>query len=280
MSGKVWFVTGCATGFGRALAEAALARGDKVAVTDRSFDAVAPLAAQYPNGALALGLDVTRPDQVRAALHAAFERFGRIDVLVNNAGFAVQATVEEADMDRVRAMFDVNLYGTIDVIRAALPRLRAQGSGHIINFASVGGRVSGPFMALYCASKFAVEGLSEGLAAEIAQFGIKVSVVEPGAFATKFGTSALMPEKPMAEYDTMREGMQAMIANLAQGKPSDLAAALLELADAPNPPRQFIGGADAYVMIERSLNAQLAEMEEWRDLSDRANTVALQPQAG
>lgn len=280
MSEKVWFITGCATGFGRALAEAALVRGDKIAVTDRSFDAVADLGAQYPDSALALGLDVTRPDQVRAALHAAFEHFGRIDLLVNNAGFAVQAAVEEADMDRVRAMFDVNLYGTIDVIRAALPRLRAQGSGHIINFASVGGRVSGPFMALYCASKFAVEGLSEGLAAEVAQFGIKVSVVEPGAFATKFGASALPPEHPMAEYDAMREGMQAMIANLAQGRPADLAGALLELADAPNPPRQFIGGADAYVMIEASLKAQLAEMEEWRDLSDRANTVALQSQAG
>jgi len=277
---KVWFVTGCATGFGRALAEAALARGDKVAVTDRSLDAVADLGAQYPDSAVALGLDVTRPDQVRAALDAAFDRFGRIDVLVNNAGFAVQATVEEANMERVRAMFDVNLYGTIDLIRAVLPRLRAQGSGHIINFASVGGRVSGPFMALYCASKFAVEGLSEGLAAEVAQFGIKVSVVEPGAFATKFGTSAQMPENPMAEYDEMRSGMQAMIAKLAQGKAADLAGALLELADAPSPPRQFIGGADAYVMIEASLKAQQEEMQQWRALSDRANTVALENMAG
>jgi NAD(P)-dependent dehydrogenase (short-subunit alcohol dehydrogenase family) len=277
---KVWFVTGCATGFGRALAEAALARGDSVAVTDRGLDAVADLGAQYPDSALALQLDVTQPDQIRAALDAAFDRFGRIDVLVNNAGFAVQATVEEADMDRVRAMFDVNLYGTIDMIRAALPRLRAQGSGHIINFASVGGRVSGPFMALYCASKFAVEGLSEGLAAEVAQFGIKVSVVEPGAFATKFGASAQMPENPMPEYAEMREGMQAMIAKLAQGKAADLAGALLELADAPNPPRQFIGGADAYVMIEASLKAQQAEMEQWRDLSSRANTVALENMAG
>ena len=187
---------------------------------------------------------------------------------------------EEADIDRVRAMFEVNLYGTIDVIRAALPRLRAQGSGHIINFASVGGRVSGPFMALYCASKFAVEGLSEGLAAEVAQFGIKVSVVEPGAFATKFGVTAQMPANPMAEYDAMRNGMQAMIAKLAQGKAADLAGALLELADAPNPPRQFVGGADAYVMIEASLKAQLAEMAEWKDLSDRANTVALENMAG
>ena len=276
MPNKTWFITGCATGFGRALAESALARGDNVAVTDRDGGAVADLARQYPGSALALGVDVTNPDQVRAGLEAAFDRFGRIDVLVNNAGFAVQAAVEEADMDRVRAMFEVNLFGMVDVIRAALPRLRAQGGGHIINFASVGGRVSGPLMALYCASKFAVEGLSEGLAAEVAPFGIRITVVEPGAFATKFGTSALLPENPMAEYEPIREGMAELIAGLAQGIPSDLAGALLEVADAPNPPRQFIGGPDAYAMIEASLKAQLAEMEQWRDLSARANTAALE----
>lgn len=275
MSGKVWFITGCASGFGRALAEAALARGDSVAASDRNLASVADLAQSYPATALPLGLDVTRPGEVRTGIDAAFDRFGRIDVLVNNAGFAIQAAVEESEVAAIRAMFEVNFFGILEVIRTALPRLRAQGHGHIINFASVGGRVSGPLMALYCASKFAVEGLSEGLAAEVASFGIRVTVVEPGAFATHFGTSAVMPEQAMAEYEPLRAGMHKLLAQLPQGNPADLASALLELSDASDPPRQFIGGADAYGMIEQSLASQKSEMEAWRELSSRANLAAL-----
>lgn len=276
MTKKAWFITGCATGFGRALAEAALARGAQVAVTDRSREAVADLGERYPDTALALGLDVTKPDQVRGALDAAFDRFGRLDVLVNNAGYAVQAAVEEADMPAVRAMFEVNFFGMVDIIQAALPRLRAQGGGHIINFASVGGRVSGPLVALYCASKYAVEGLCEGLALEVAGFGIKVTAVEPGAFATRFGATAVPPKNPVAAYEPLHEQTRAMVSGLAQGNPADLAAAILELADAQNPPLRFVGGCDAYAMIEQSLKTQAAEMEAWRDLSNRANLVALQ----
>lgn len=275
MSGKVWFVTGCASGFGRALAEMALARGDKVAVTDINIESVADFPARYPETALPLGVDVTNPAQVQAGVQAAFDRFGRIDMLVNNAGYGVQAAVEEADMDRVRAMFEVNLFGTIEVIRAALPGLRAQGSGHIVNFASVAGRVAGPLMALYSASKHAIEGLSEGLAAEIAPFGIKLTVIEPGAFATKFGASAVLPSNPMAEYQPLRDTMHELIGNLPQGKAEDLAGAILELSDASDPPRRFVGGSDAYAMIEATLKAQQEEMETWRDLSARANTAAL-----
>jgi NAD(P)-dependent dehydrogenase (short-subunit alcohol dehydrogenase family) len=272
---KVWLITGCASGFGRALAEMALARGDKVAASDRSIDTVRDLASQYPDSALALGIDVTKPAEVKAGVDAAFAHFGRVDVLVNNAGYGVQAAVEEVDMAQVRAMFEVNLFGMIEVLRAALPHLRAQGSGHIMNFASVGGRVAGPLMALYSASKFAVEGLSEGLAAEVADFGIKVTVIEPGAFATKFGVSAVMPSNPMEAYEPIRSKMAEVIKGLAQGIAGDLAGAMLELADSPNPPRQFIGGSDAYAMIEGSLKAQQEEMEAWRDLSTRANTAAI-----
>jgi len=276
MTDKTWLITGCATGFGRALAEAALARGDRVAATDRSADAVADLAQRYPETSLALGLDVTRPDQVRAALDAAFARFGRLDVLVNNAGYGVQSAVEETDEATMRAMFEVNLFGMVDIIRAALPRLRAQGSGHIVNFASVGGRVSGPLVALYSASKFAVEGLSEGLAAEVAPFGIRVTAVEPGAFATRFGATAVPPRDPVAAYAPIHESMRALLADLPQGDPADLAAAILELVDMPEPPLRFVGGADAYAMIAQALARQQAEMEAWRDLSNRANRAALQ----
>lgn len=276
MTSKTWFITGCATGFGRALAERALARGDNVAATDRDGAAVADLAEQYPDRALALGVDVTRPDQVRAGLDAAFGRFGRVDVLVNNAGFAVQAAVEESDPARVRAMFEVNFFGMLDVIQAALPRLRAQRSGHIMNFASVGGRVSGPLMALYCASKFAVEGMSDGLAAELAGFGIKVTTIEPGAFATRFGASAQMPENSMEEYEPLRESMRELLGNLPMGRPEDLADALLELADRTESPLKFPGGIDAWTMIDSTLEAQRAELAEWHDLSAKANLVALQ----
>ncbi len=274
MTNKTWLITGCATGFGRALAETALARGDRVAVTDRDGAAVADFAERYPDTALALGVDVTKHDQIVSGIDAAFDHFGKVDVLVNNAGFAVQAAVEEADMARVRAMVDVNFFGTIDVIRTALPRLRAQGSGHIMNFASVGGRVSGPLMALYCASKFAVEGLSDGLAAEVGAFGIKVTTIEPGAFATRFGTSAIMPDNPMAEYEPLREGMQELIGNLPMGQPEDLAEAMLDLADAENPPLKFAGGIDAWKMISDNLDSQRKELEDWKAVSTKANSVA------
>lgn len=271
---RVWFITGCASGFGRALAGAALARGDQVAVTDRDRRSVAEWDASHPGHALALQLDVTRPDEISASLDAAFARFGRIDVLVNNAGYGLQSAVEEAGEAEVRRLFEVNLFGMVNVIRAALPRLREQKSGWIVNFASVGGRVSGPLLALYSASKFAVEGLSLGLAEELRPFGIRVTSVEPGAFATRFGVSAAMPEQPLEAYAAVRAGMAEMLAELPQGEPETLADALIELADVEEPPLQFIGGGDAYRMIEQELARQQAEMQRWRGLSEAANSRA------
>lgn len=273
---RTWFITGCATGFGRALAEAALAHGDQVAVTDRDRQAVVSMEHQFPDSALALGVDVTDPQQVRAGLAACIAAFGRVDLLVNNAGFAVQAAVEEADISAVRAMFDVNLFGMLDVILAALPHLRAQGAGHIINFASVGGRVSGPLMALYCASKFAVEGLGEGLAAELAPHGIRVTTIEPGAFATRFGASAVGPVTALDAYAPLHDAMAGHLANLPQGDPADLAGAILELAACDQPPLRLVAGQDARLMIEASLAAQQDEITRWQDLTDRANGAARQ----
>lgn len=276
MTSKTWFITGCGTGIGRALAEAALGNGDQVTVTDRNFDLISELASQYPATALAIGIDVTKPDQVKAGMAQAMEHFGRLDVLVNNAGYAVQSAVEETDMASVRAMFEVNFFGMLDVVTAALPYLRSQGHGHIINFSSIGGRVSGPLVALYGASKFAVEGMSEGLAHEVASFGIKVTAVEPGAFATEFGASVVVPNNRMEAYAPLRDGMQELLAGLPQGDPADLAAAIVKMVYSPNPPQQFIGGADAYAMVAQSLERQRIEMEEWRALSAQANGAALQ----
>jgi len=274
MERRIWFITGCATGFGRALAETALGAGDGVAVTDRDVASVKSLSARYPDNALPLQLDVTRPDEVRRAIGAAFVRFGRIDVLVNNAGYGMQAAVEEADEAQVRRMFDVNFFGLVDVIRTAVPRLRQQGSGHIINFASVGGRVSAPLLALYSASKFAVEGLSEGLAQELAHLGIKVTAVEPGAFATRFSASAVTAEGTLDAYRPIRDRMEALIGDLPLGDPQDLADAIVELVRQPDPPLRFIAGADAYAMIEGNLQAQREEMAAWRDLGRKANRAA------
>ncbi len=195
-------------------------------------------------------------------------------MLVNNAGYGLQAAVEEVTWEQIRRLFDVNLYGMIEMIRTLLPQLRRQGGGHIINISSVGGRVTAPLLGIYGASKFAVEGLTLGLAQEVAGQGIKVTAVEPGAFFTRFGSSAVLAEQQLEPYAAIREQMTGMIGGLAQGDPETLAEALLELADADDPPVQFIGGGDAYGMIEQELQRQAAEMQAWRPLSERANSRA------
>ncbi|MBL8552555.1 MAG: SDR family NAD(P)-dependent oxidoreductase [Hyphomonadaceae bacterium] len=267
---KTWLITGCTSGFGRALAERALARGDRVAVTALDETTVADFSARYPERALILKLDVTKPDEVRAGLDRAFAAFGRLDVLVNNAGFAIQTSIEDADDALVRRMFEVNTFGAIDVTRAALPRMRAQGAGHIVNFSSVGGRTSGPLVSLYCASKFAVEGFSLGLAAEVAPFGLKVTVIEPGAYATNFGASVIRPA-PSEAYRPAAEAMKAMLGTLKEHDPAWAARVIAEVVDAPNPPLQMIIGEDAYVIIEDFNARQRREMEEWRALSCAAS---------
>jgi len=269
-SPKTWFVTGCTSGFGRALAEHVLARGDRIAATALSAETIADFAPRFGTAVLPLEVDVTRPRQVREALDQAFARFGHLDVLVNNAGFGVQAAIEDASDALVRQMFEVNTFGTLDVIRAALPRLRAQGHGHIINFSSVGGRISGPLVALYCASKFAVEGLSVGLAAEVAPFGLKVTVVEPGAYATGFSAAVVRPE-PSTPYRTASEEMKAALSNLPMNDPAHAARVIAQIAYSDHPPLQMILGEDAYGLIEDFAVRQRREMQEWRSLSIAAS---------
>ena len=268
---KTWFITGCTSGFGRALAEHCLARGDRVAVTALEVKDVEDVGRKFGASALLLQLDVTKPTEVRSALDQAFNRFGEIDVLVNNAGYAIETSVEDSDDRMVRRMFEVNTFGMIDVIRAALPKLRCQGHGHIMNFSSVGGRVSGPMLGLYCASKFAVEGLSMGLAAEVAPFGLKVTIVEPGSFATNFGKSAIRPA-PSEAYRIHAEQMKAMLVNLHENDPAQAARVIAEVADSEAPPLQMIVGEDAYVMISDLMDRQRQEMKSWHDLSASASS--------
>jgi len=265
--GKRWFITGCSTGFGRALAELALARGDRVAVTARDPDKVADIVARAPDRALALRLDVTHPQEVRAARDAAWEAFGGIDMLVNNAGHGLQAMVEDAKDTQIRALFEVNVFGVMDMIRAFLPRLREQGSGHIINITSVGARASAPMVALYSASKYAIEGLCAGLAGEVAGHGIRVSAVEPGAFATDFGTRSLVRLPASVPYRTVADTVEQWLAHATCEDPRGAARAIAALADAPEPPAQLSLGKAAYDMIAGALEDQLAELRKWRDLS-------------
>ncbi len=185
---KVWFITGASRGFGRVWAEAALKRGDKVAATARNLASIAGLKEKYGENALTLELDVTKPDQVRSAVAQAHAHFGRLDIVLNNAGYSLVGTIEEASANDVRALYETNIFGTLSVIQAALPLLRKQGGGHILGVSSGLGHVTMPVIGYYCSSKWAFEAIHESLAAEIKPFGIKVTIIEPGAYATEFGS--------------------------------------------------------------------------------------------
>jgi NADP-dependent 3-hydroxy acid dehydrogenase YdfG len=203
---KVWLITGTSSGFGRALAEAVLERGDKVVLTARKTEAVEDLATRYENTALPVRLDVTNANERRESVEVALGKFGRIDVLVNNAGQGSLGALEEFSSEQICRQFDVNCFGTIEMTRELLPVMRRQRSGHILNVTSIGGLAAVGGFALYCATKFAVEGFSEGLRDEVKPLGINVTIVEPGAFRTDFaGDSNMRPEQAIAEYNPVVE---------------------------------------------------------------------------
>src|ERR1700712_3934946 len=185
---KVWFITGASRGFGRVWADAALKRGDKVAATARNLESIADLKEKYGNNVLTLELDVTNAGQVKAVVEQAHAHFGRLDIVLNNAGYSLVGTIEEASADDIRAMYETNILGPVAVIQAALPLLRAQGYGHILGTSSNLGHVTLPVIGYYCSSKWAFEAIHESLATEVKDFGIKVTIIEPGAYATEFGS--------------------------------------------------------------------------------------------
>jgi NAD(P)-dependent dehydrogenase (short-subunit alcohol dehydrogenase family) len=266
----VWLITGASSGFGRALAEAALARGDSVVAAARGVEALEDLSP--PDRVLAVRLDVTDASQREAAVAAAVERFGRIDVLVNNAGRTQVGAVEETTDEELRALFDLHFFAPAALTRAVLPHMRRQGSGAIVQMSSVGGQVTAPGFGAYCATKFALEGLTETLRDEVAPFGIHTLIVEPGAFRTGLFRrdaayqSAAMPEYadtvgPTREYVGNNHGLQA-------GDPVKAAGAILHALDQSDPPLRLVLGADAIGNIQRRLAAVAGELDAWRAVGE------------
>ena len=258
---RVWLVTGCSSGIGREIASAALRAGDAVVATARDASTLRDLAEAHPARALALALDVTDPAQVGRAVAEAGSRFGRIDVLVNNAGYGYLAAIEEGEEAEVRALFDTNFFGAVAMIRAVLPGMRARRSGHVVNVSSMAGLVANPGTGYYSASKFAVEGMSEALARELAPFGIRVTVVEPGPFRTDWaGRSMRRTSAPLAAYaDTVgaRVEMIRALDGRQPGDPRRAADAILRAVAHPEPPLHLLLGPD----VVAALRAKIADLE-------------------
>jgi len=267
----VWFITGCSTGFGRSLAEAVLARGWRAVVTARDAARVADLVAGSGERGLALSLDVTDAAQVAAAVDAARQRFGRIDVLVNNAGYGYQSTVEEGDDAEIRAQFEANVFGLFALTRAVLPVMRAQRSGHVINITSVAGLVGFPGSGYYAASKHAVEGFTDALAAEGAPIGIRATCVEPGPFRTDWAGRSLKqtPVRIDAYADTAgaRLDQTKGYSGTQPGDPARAAAAMIALAEEATPPRHMVFGKFGMDAVTGRLEERLAEIEGRRAAS-------------
>ena len=265
----VWFITGCSTGFGLELAKLVLGRGWRAVVTARDADRVGGLAEGAGERALPLGLDVTQQDQVEAGVTAATERFGRIDVLVNNAGYGYQASAEEGIEVEIRAQFDANVFGLFALTRAVLPVMRAQKHGHIINITSVAGLVGFPGSGYYAASKHAVEGWSDALATETAPLGIKVTCVEPGPFRTDWaGRSLKQTPNRIADYaDTAGARLKstADISGKQAGDPVRAAEAMIHITEIDSPPRHLVLGAWGHDAVSKRLKQRMQEIEAWRD---------------
>ena len=243
---RVWFITGSSTGFGRVLAEILLKRGERVAVTARNPDQIQDLVAGYKDTGLALPLDVTESQQIAAAVADAEKFFGRIDVLVNNAGYGYLAAVEEGEENEARAMFETNFFGLVAVTKAVLPGMRARRTGHIVNISSIGGLVANPSTGYYAATKFAVEGLSEALAKEVEPLGIRVTAIEPGPFRTDWaGRSLKVARTAIPDYIGTAGARSHQIAERSGKQPGDpvrAAEAIITVVEADQPPRNLFLG--------------------------------------
>ncbi len=269
---QVWLITGSSRGFGKALAEAVLAAGHSLVATARNPDQLASLSERYGDRVRTVALDVTDAEAAHAAVLAAVEAFGRLDVVVNNAGYGNLATVEEGSDADFRAQIETNLFGTVNVTRAALPVLRRQRSGHIIQFSSIGGRIGVPGLAAYQSAKWAVEGFSEVLAKEVAGFGIHVTLIEPGGFRTDWGGPSMTVFEPSAdsEYTAVLAPMLAARRSYVgneTGDPAKAAQAILAIAREPKPPLRLLLGSDAVYLAEQQLAKMAAEDAKWRTLS-------------
>lgn len=274
---KTWFITGTSSGFGHILTEQLLDRGDRVAATLRRADALADLQARYGDRLWVAALDVTDAAAVRRVVDRAFADLGRIDVVVNNAGYGLFGAGEEVSDEQIRQQIDTNLIGSIQVIRAALPHLRAQGGGRVLQLASEGGQIAYPNFSVYHATKWGIEGFVEAVAQEVAPFHIAFTIVEPGPTATGFGAGLVSPP-PMAVYDETPAGeMRRAVANhtlALTGDPDKMARAMIASVDRTPPPRRLTLGSTAYASIRAALADRLAALDAQKDIALSADVDA------
>lgn len=267
MAQKVWFITGTSKGFGRVWAEAALARGDSVAATARNADTLSDLVEKYGDKVAAIKLDVDDKKAVDTAVADAHKRFGRLDVVINNAGYGQFGAIEEVSEEEARAQIETNLFGALWVTKAALPIMRAQGSGHIIQISSIGGVNAFPSIGLYHASKWALEGFSQSLSGEVADLGIHVTLVEPAGFSTDWGGPSAKIAKPIAAYDPVRQKLMQRRANTVSGDPEATGPAMLAIVDAAEPPLRVFFGDVGLPMTKDEYGNRIALWEKWDNVA-------------
>ncbi len=267
----VWFITGCSTGFGNEMAKAVLQRGWRVVATARNPDSLKDLATGNKENLLTLPLDLEKADQISDAVAKALHHFGRIDVLVNNAGYGYLAAIEEGENEAVRKLFEANFFGLVDLTKAVLPGMRMQGSGNIVNLSSIGGLTSFAATGYYHAAKYAVEGLSESLALEVGPLGIKVTIVEPGPFRTDWAGRSLLESKTVIpDYDKTageRRRQSKERSGKQQGDPARGAEAIIKAVTSENPPLHLLLGKPAIGLAEKKIAALQKDFADWKDLT-------------
>ncbi|MBC7631819.1 SDR family oxidoreductase [Aeromicrobium sp.] len=266
---KTWFITGASRGFGREWSVAALERGDRVAATARDVSSLDDLVEKYGDAILPIELDVNDRAADFAAVKTAHDHFGQLDIVINNAGFGHFGFIEEISESDARAQLETNLFGALWVTQAALPFLREQGSGHIIQVSSIGGTSASPIVGIYHASKWALEGFSQSLAQEVADFGIKVTLVEPGGFSTDWSGDSAKRSDELAAYDDFREKTNKLRAsrNAEPGDPTASAKAILRVVDAEEPPLRVFFGAAPLDIAKKDYASRIETWEKWNDVS-------------
>jgi NAD(P)-dependent dehydrogenase (short-subunit alcohol dehydrogenase family) len=283
VASKVWLITGCSTGFGRALAEAVLEKGDSLIATAREPEKLLALVEHYPATTKVVRLDVTSSQDVQAAIDTAIATFGRIDVLVNNAGHGLIAALEEVSDEDTHQFFETNFFGAVRLMRDVLPIMRLQGNGHIVNMSSTAGLVGFGGSSLYCGAKFALEGASEALAKEVEPFGIKVTLIEPGAFRTDFnGRSLAAAEQSIDAYAPVSGASLQWFKEMdgkQPGNPAKAAQAIIQAVESPYPPLRLALGTDAMNLIQEKLESVKMDLDAWQqvtvstDYTDRNSKV-------
>jgi len=268
---KTIFITGASRGFGKIWAEAFLKRGDKVVATARDLNTLNDLVSKYGDNILPIQLDVNDRAADFAAVKKAKDHFGSIDVLINNAGYGLFGAIEETSEKEAREQIETNFFGLLWLSQAVIPEMREQGHGHIIQLSSVLGLVTLPVLGLYNASKFAVEGLSETLAAEVKGFGIKVSLIEPNGFSTDWAGASSFHTQSMPEYDKVKADLQARFTDDSFGNPDATTEAVLKLVDSENPPLRLFLGKVAYPSVKQVYSGRYAEWDEWNDVATAAH---------